>query len=51
MRIEALARCAKLDLDTVCGTPSRFLEHLKRITGLALDDFDSALSDYPREGT
>ena len=42
---------AGLHLDTRGGSPSRFLDHLKRITGLTLDDFDAALGDYLREGT
>jgi hypothetical protein len=45
------AAFAELHIENIGGSPSRFLEHLKRITGLTLDDFDAALSDYLREGT
>jgi hypothetical protein len=41
----------QLHLDTIGGSAARFLENLKRITGLTLDDFDKALGDYLREGT
>jgi hypothetical protein len=38
----------QLHLDSIGGTPARFLDNLKRITGLTLDDFDNALSDELR---
>jgi hypothetical protein len=40
----------ELYTQNIGGSPSRFLDHLKRITGLSLDDFDAALSDYLRAG-